>query len=317
MASVQPVWNTQLGLAKETTWGTGVVATTFYGINKPKFTVKYQDITDLGFRGNASTLQGMYQGTGHTEIDLPDMQFYPDDTGHLLMAMLGVDSISGVGPYTHALTLLNSALPPSYTLTRFSGLAATSERVTGVNFEEVTLKFVNGSGEFTVAAKGRGKIQDTVAKPAASYSAASIFLPWQAAATIAGGGNARLIDMEVSLKRPVEQVPGMNNSQDMTAANIGPLDVTGKMTFAPVDTTEFAYYTANTQPSVSILFTSGTNTLTLQMTKCAFHDVTEVDPNSTYFKVAASFRAVANSTDAGTGNGPIKITLVNGKAVAY
>ena len=89
------------------------------------------------------------------------------------------------------------------------------------------------------------------------------------------------------------------------------------MTFVPTDFTEMNYYLTNAQPAASIVFTSGANTLTLQMTKVAFQDPTELDHGSPYLKVVASFEAVANATDAGTGNSPAKLILVNTKAVAY
>lgn len=311
-----PTFRLFAGLAKETTWGTAVPATTFYPILKPKHAVKYQTILDQGFRSNAAKDQGWFQGTAHTEIDYPDMMFYPDDSGHLFMGMLGTDTISGAGPYTHTITLLNSALPPSYTLVKFDALLATARSVAGSYMEDVTLKFAH-RGALTVGVKARGKIEANVTAPSNTYSSAPILMPWQGALTLGGGSNAKLIDFSLNIKRPVELIFGINNSQDATAGNVGPIEVTGKMTFVPTDFTEINYYLNNTQPATSIVFTSGTNTLTLQMTKTAFEDPTELDHGSAYAKISASFRAIANATDAGTGNSPLKVIAVNGKAAAY
>jgi len=311
-----PTWRLFAGLAKETTWGTAVAATTFYPVKSPKFAVKYTTINDDGFRSNASQTQGYFQGTGYTEVSTGDMNYYPDDSGHLLMSLFGADAITGAGPYTHALTLLNTALPPSYTFVKFDAALATARSVAGAYVEEVQLKYAN-PGRFTIAAKARGKIETNVTSPANTYSTAAILMPWQGALTLGGGANAKLVNLDVVIKRPVELIFGMNNTQDATAGNVGPLSVTGKMTFVPTDFTEMNYYLNNTQPVASIIFTSGTNTLTLQMSKVAFQDPTELDHGSPYLKVVASFEAVANATDAGTGNSPAKLTLVSGKAVAY
>src|SRR5215831_8780437 len=150
-----PSWELFVGIASETTWGTAVAATDYYPIAKPKFTVKYAPIEDIGFRSNASELQAWYQGVGNTLIDLPDMLFYPNATGHLLMGMLGVDTNVTT---THTLTLLNTALPKSYSLYKFWGGVATVDQVAGVFWSDLQFKFMN-PGKLTVAAKGTGKIQ--------------------------------------------------------------------------------------------------------------------------------------------------------------
>jgi|SRR5579859_510194 len=311
-----PTWRLAVGLAKETTWGTAVTATTFYPVKKPSgFVPQYEDIEDTDYRNNASALQAYYEGVGQTPVDTGDMLFFPDDSGHWLMALLGADAISGAGPYTHALTLLNTALPPSYTVVKYDSLIATSRQVAGVRVSEVILKF-STKGKLTIAAKGIGKIAGTIAKPTEAYSAASAYLGWQASATVSAA-NTKLEEGEIRLTRTLEPIFGANNSQDMTDQMVDVLSVTGSLTFAPVDDTEKAYYTNNTQPNVSIVFTSGTNTLTLQMSKAAFAKGSDIDHGSKYAKFRTPFKAVANATDAGTGNAPFKATLVNGKSAAY
>lgn len=312
-----------VGFGRETTWGTGVVPTFYLPVKQPKgFIPKYDTIRDDSDRSNLSDLQGLYLGTGSTPFDLPDMNVYPDDSGFLPYAMLGVDTKTGAGPYNHVLTLLNTGQPDSWTANKFDNLLTTARRVGGCYFDEVTFRYTTSgnSGQLKVNAKGMGKIADTVAKPTAAFSSASILLGWQGALTLSGSGNTRLIDAEISLKRPVEMVFGQNNTQNPTTGNVGELTVTGKMTFVPelaAPDTEIAYYTGNTQPATSLVFTSGTNVLTFQMTKTAFTDPVALDPGTAYYKLSMNFEAVANSTDAGTGNSPIKITIVNGRSTAY
>src|SRR5215831_1613803 len=273
-----PSWELFVGIASETTWGTAVAATDYYPIAKPKFTVKYAPIEDIGFRSNASELQAWYQGVGNTLIDLPDMLFYPNATGHLLMGMLGVDTNVTT---THTLTLLNTALPKSYSLYKFWGGVATVDQVAGVFWSDLQFKFMN-PGKLTVAAKGTGKIQTQGTKPTNAYETNSVFLPWQASFSLGGSGNTKIYDAEINLKRPVEWIWGFNGTQDATGGNVGPLRVKGKITAASVDLTELNFYLNNTQPVASIAFTSGSNSLTFQMSKAAFVDPSELDHGNPY-----------------------------------
>lgn len=314
--AANPTWRQVLGMAKETTWGTGVVATTFFPIAKPSgFVPQFEDIVDDGDRNNASGEQAYYQGVGLTPFDTGEMLVWPDDSLHWLMALLGVDTISGAGPYTHPLTLLNTGLPPSYTLTLFDNLIATARRIVGAQVNEVTLKW-SVKGKLTIQAKGIGKIADTVAKPTEAFSAAAAFLGWQFAANI-GGANTKIEEGELTLKRQVDPVYGAVGTQDMNDRSIAELYVSGRYTFAAADDTEKTLYTGNTQPSSLLTWTSGTNVLAIQMTKTAFGKGGDIDRSNKYSRTVVPFRAIANATDVGTGNAPVKATGTNGKAVAY
>ena len=311
-----PRWQIFAGVGKETTWNTPVATATYYPIVHPKHRPRYEKVVDVGLRGNASRDQAWYQGVGWTEIDWPGQYFYPDDSGIYLMGLLGNDVVTGVGPFTHTITLLNTAFPPSYTGARFTNLVATAEQIGGIYWEELTFKFVN-PGTLTVDIKGRGTIQGTVTKPTPAYSAQQILLPWQGSLTLGGSANAKLLNGTISLKRPVELVFGLNNTQNANGSNVDQINVSGKLEFYSTDQTELNFYLNNTQPALSLLFISGTNTLTLQMSKCAFEDPAELDWGTPYARTQASFLAQANATDGGTGNAPIKAVLVNPRAASY
>jgi hypothetical protein len=316
--AANPTWRQVLGLAKESTWGTPVTATTFYPTKKPSgFVPQYEDIPDDGNRNNASGEQAFYQGVGLTPIDTGEMLVWPDDSLHWIQAMLGgVDVVAGTNPYTHPLVLLNTGLSPSYTLTLFDNLIATARQVSGFHASEVVLKWSN-KARLTMAAKGMGKIAGTVAKPTEAFSAANAFLGWQNTISVSAG-NLKCEEGEIRLVRAVDFIYGSNNSQDATDRSVDVLFVSGFLTFAPADGTELAYYTGNTQPATSLVFTSGANTLTVQMTKTAFGKGSDIDRGSKYSKVRLPFKAIANPTDAGAaGNAPIKISGVNTKSTAY
>ena len=311
-----PTYRQTLGLVKEAGWGTAGVPTTFFPVVKPSgFVPQYEDIVDDGDRNNASGEQAFYQGVGLTPWDTGEMLLWPDDSLHFLMGLLGVDTLTGAGPYTHTLTLLNTGDPPSYTLTLFDNLLATARRIVGAQITEVTIKWAT-KGKLNMQVKGIGKIADTVAKPSEVFSAAAAFLGWQYTATVSAA-NTKIEEGELLLKRDVQPIYGGAGTQDMNQRIIAELYASGRLTFAPSDDTEKAYYTGNTQPAVSLVWTSGTNTLTLQMTKCAFPKGSDFDRSNKYTRLILPFKGIANATDGGTGNGPVKIIGVNGKSTGF
>lgn len=314
-----PVYRQALGLAKETTWGTGVTATTFLPVKRPSgFVPQFEDIDDDGFRNNAARLQGAQQGVGMTPFDTGEMMFYGDDSVHFLMGLFGVDTISGAGPYTHPLTLLNTGDPPSYTLTLFDNLIATARQITGARFNEVILKWSTKT-KLTIQAKGIGKIATTVAKPTEAYSTVLPYTGWNLAVQLSGGANTKVEQGEIKFARPVEFIFPGASSQDAQDYVIDQMAVTGSLELAIKDDTEKAYYTGYTTPAGLFTFTSNTasTTLAIQMTKMRFGKGSDIDRSQKYQRLKLPFEAIANATDAGTGNAPAKVTAVNAKAAAY
>ena len=387
----QPNWKVNVGMAKESTWGTAVTpATIFLSCPAPVFSEKQTPVWDRGLRGIRSGAQGMIFADGHSELDLSNMPWYGDDSGNLLMALMGTDTITGAaktgtigavsigatsvtytpgtggasvtgdifkidaglptqeivvptsiaanvwtvpasGPnsfkfahtaaapavslFTHTMTVLNSANPPSYTFQKYDALIATARTLAGVYLEEVTLKFAS-PGILTVDAKGRGKMGTNVTAPTAVFSTEVFNVPWQATFTVAGVANARVVDFTVSLKAPVDQIFGMAATQSPTAAVPDQLTVEGSFSVVPDDYTEYNYYLNNTQPSILLALDNGATRTTLQMSKVGITEET-LQHDKNYSMIAGNYEAIANSTDAGTGNAPLKATLNNLKAVAY
>ena len=387
----QPNWLVTVGMAKESTWGTPVnPATVFLSSPAPVFDEKQDPIFDKGLRGIRSETQAFSFGAGHCEFTLADMPWYGDDSGHLLMALLGVDTISGTartgtigavsigatsvtytpgtggasvtgdvfkidaglptqeiviptsiaanvwtvpasGPnsfkfahsaaapcvtlFTHALTVLNTAQPPSYTLAKFDNLVATARQIAGGYFEELSLKWTN-PGRLVVMAKGRAKLGTNATKSTAVYSSEPFNVPWQAAFTVAGVANARLVEFGLMIKAPNDQIFGMNATQSPTAAVSDQLTVAGDFIVVPDDYTEFNYWVNNTQPAISVAVDNGATRSTFQQSKCAV-ETAVLEHSGNYTLLKGTFEAISNSTDAGTGNAPMKATLLNLKSTAY
>ena len=305
---------TQLLLAKETTFQTGTTASgVSVAAKNPKATEIFESLIDQGFRGHAAMDYAYAQGAGHSEIDLPDMWFYADDYGHFFMAMLGTDTATTSASSTsHAITLLDGQ-PPSYSLTDYNGID--SRQYAGLYFEEMSMKWTT-PGRLTLAARAQGKTAATVSKPSfPAYSSASVYLPWQMASTINGAANVHIINMETSLKRKVEPIWGMTNSQQPNLGSVGPLEVTGKLDFAVADNTELNLYLNNTQPSATFLLTGAStiNTMALHFNSLVFETPTVTDRGKDYLIVNATYRGIYNATD----TGPLKVTLTNARTASY
>jgi hypothetical protein len=109
----------------------------------------------------------------------------------------------------------------------------------------------------------------------------------------------------------------MNASQSPTAAVPGRVSLTGKFTVVPDDYTEFNYYLNNTQPATVVTVDNGLNRASFQMSKTAFVDPVTLDHSSDHTVITATYEAVSNSTDAGTGNAPTKVTLLSQRTTSY
>lgn len=294
-----------VGLAREAVWGTALPAAKFFPSKNPKFEDDIKRILDQGKRGSAATDFGAWGGTRLGRLE-HDGDFYPDVPPYFLLGILGQVNTTGVGPYTHVFTL--AATPPSFTITDYYG-GAQARQFAGAMVESLDLKFATESGALEWAVKLAAKASTQVATPTPTFGSLAPFLGWQAALTLAGGGNTKLLGFELNMKRTLSPIFGANNSQDPNKMYAGPLEVTGKITFDMADETELNYYLNNTQPTLSLVLTSGTNTITIALSKCDFEKAT-VDRSQEYVRVDSPIRGHYNATDAG----PAKITVVNSVA---
>lgn len=307
----QPSWKTQVGLGKESTWNTPVPDTAYLPVEKPKFEDVPKWLYDRGLRGHRSKTFGLEQGVISTVFELPDMKFYPDDSGHFLMAILGTDNITGTtAPYTHTLTQLDG-VPPSYTLTDFSGLSTQARQYAGCYIDEVTIKYTV-DGDLTIAAKGQGSPSTLVAKPSATYSTQNFLQGWEAQLTLAAQVNARVMGGSYTIRQKVTPIFGGNNQQGPTTFNVDGIEVTGQFDVEPNDETEFLYMLQGTVEAASLKFTSGTNSLTLQTTKTQFTKGA-IDRSGDYVKLPLSFETFYNATDSGA----FTAILANPRATQY
>ena len=297
-------------LIKEATWGTALTPTISIPVEPPKNKEYYGSIYDIAYRGIAAKHFGYYQGERRADLEVPTY-FWPDVSGHFLMALLGVDTTTGANPYTHSFTLATT--PPSYTFSDNQGnIANQSRQYAGCTVHELTLKW-SAPNKLMLTPKVQGKASTLIATPAFAGPATSIFVGWQCAATIGGSSNLRVLDAEVVLKREYELLYGMQGTQDPTDRVVGELEVNWKLLLYMNDYTDFNQYINNSQPAMSLVFTSGTNTLTIQCTKAAWEDPTEIMRDKTAYTLSVSAKGIYNATDAG----PVKPILVNAQSTSY
>lgn len=269
--------------------------------------IEYQ--ADVGLRGIGAQTFGLYQGVEYSDWKyLLDM--YQTDTPLLFTSILGPDTKSGTAsPYTHTFNLA-SAEPSSICLHDYDGYEEWV--LAGSRMSAMNIKF-DVAKNLTADIQGQGFPHTTTTKETPSVTAEQYYMGWQAALKIAGSSNYHLVSMQLNMTRKLQVRHSAQNSQAPTYVFVGPLEVAGSITFDVEDDTEFNYYANNTQPSVVVTFTDGSNSLKFQMSTCAFKNPTRFTSGTDWLQLDASFTAVYNTTD----SGPIEIVAVNSRATAY
>jgi hypothetical protein len=315
-APLVQTWQGQVGIAKETTWGTYAAPSTSAQFVRHKL-VKVEDIIadekDLSYQGVRSRTQGFYPGFRYAKVTI---DFYVDQlaSGQFFMAFFGTDTKTGAGdPYTHTFSELDAA-PASYTISNFDATISNTRAVTGAYLQKLSITYAE-KGLVMGQAVFLGKYVSTAnAKPSATYDTSPVYIPYQNALTLNGSANAHLTAMKLNFDQDIVPQFGAAGTQDVTAFSTGTMEITGDLTFASIDNTEIDLFRSNTQGAFSALFTNtASHTLTFQISKCAFSNGTAIDQNSPYAKTVAKFIAARNTTDAGPG----KVILLNSLSTAY
>jgi hypothetical protein len=100
---------------------------------------------------------------------------------------------------------------------------------------------------------------------------------------------------------------------------LGPIEVTGKITFIMEDDTELTRFLTNTQPAIVLNWNYGSGAAEVQVqatiTKGAY-TAAVIERGEDYVQIAIDLNGQGNTTDAGSTGGfaPIKWVLKNAKA---
>jgi len=321
--AVQASVRSYLGIAKEVTKGTPVAATDFIPVAKDS--LKPVDIIDplydQGLRGSNVLNYNYIPGRTRSTVDFGGAVF-ADTVGYAIAGLLGSVATSGASaPFTHTISLLNSltsgadAQPISYTLTDF--YAANVRQYPGCQFSDFSLRF-NADGMLEYDTKTTGFASNTVADPTPSFSTVLPTPVWRGVVFIGGSAVSTAMTGNIDMTRPVTPIYGISNTQDPYQVFLGPLEVTGKVTFIMENDTELTRFLTNTQPEISLNWQYGAGASAVQiravLTKGAY-TAAVIERGEDFVQVSVDINAQSNTTDAGTSGGfsPIKWTLQNAK----
>lgn len=322
--SVQQSVRSYLGIAKEATRGTAVAPTDFIPVMKDA--LKPVDIVDplydTGLRGSNVLNYNYIPGRTRSTVDFGGAVF-ADTVGYAIAGVLGSVATTGVSaPYTHTISLFNSLTsggdvqPISYTLTDFYAVDVRS--YPGCQFSDFSLKF-NADGMLEYDAKSTGFQSETVSDPTPTFSTVLPTPVWRGTVSIGGSAVSTAMTGNIDMKRPATPIYGISNTQDPYQVFLGPLEVTGKITFVMDSDAELLNFLNNSQPALVFDWNYGSGASEVQiqatLTKGAY-TTGVIERGEDFVQVSVDINAQSNTTDAGSSGGfsPIKWVLKNAKA---
>jgi len=326
--------NGYLALIKEVTYGTTPASgtATFIPVDADvALALGQKFLANEALVGSPVATIDQVQGVRSDDITFK-CGLYADSFPLLIAAALGgTDTVTGVGPYTHVIKLLNSAStgsqPPSFSVMLFDG--ANYWTMAGCRLDTIEIPFASdGVTDATVKFIGNPATSATSAPTVfatPSWSSVVMIPGWSVAVTVATVSLAYIQSGSLLISRGTTAL-FTEGTQTAYVNFAGPIKVTGKMT-AVVATQSDPWTAASPaqaltrDPVATVLTFTDTNdtntpTISFTMTKTQF-----MEPKRTqgklYTEVEANFEAVSNPTDASTGFSPIASTTINNTSAAY
>jgi hypothetical protein len=321
--AVQQSVRSYLGIAKEATKGTAVAPTDFIPVSKDS--LKPVDIIDplfdQGLRGSNVLNYNYIPGRTRSTVDYGGAVF-ADTVGYGIAGLLGSVATSGASaPFTHTISLFNSLTsnvdvqPISYTLTDFYAVDVRS--YPGCQFSDFSLKF-NADGMLEYDSKATGFASELVSDPTPTFSTVLPTPVWRGTVSIGGSAVSTAMSGNIDMKRPVTPIYGISNTQDPYQVFLGPLEVTGKVTFVMEDDSQLLNFLNNSQPAIVLNWAYGAGASAVQIqatiTKGAY-TAAVIERGEDFVQVTIDLNGQSNTTDAGSSGGfsPIKWVLQNAK----
>jgi hypothetical protein len=141
--------NNTLSIGKESAWGTAVPTTALVPNTKHTDSLEEDFVDSATLTGSRAPYGSILVGRSG-KLSVP-FELNLETIGYLLKGLLGTEVVSGAGPYTHAFTMTNGALP-SWTF--LSGLGGYSMKnlvgavCKSLGFEIAQKAIVTGNAEF-------------------------------------------------------------------------------------------------------------------------------------------------------------------------
>ena len=257
---------------------------------------------------------------------------YADSFPLLLVAALGgTDAVTGAGPYSHVIKLLNSAStgsqPPSFSIMLFDG--ANYWTMAGARLDTLEVPYSSdGTADVSVKFIGNPATSATSAPTVfamPSWSGVVMVPGWAFASTVATVSIPYIQSGTLTIDRFTAAIFA-GGSQTAYVNFAGPIKVSGKMT-AIVATQADPWSAASpaqglTRDQVPVILTftdpndTNTPTIAFTMSKVQFMEPKRTQGKA-YVEVESNFEAIANATDATSGVSPIQTTTMNNTAAAY
>jgi len=203
------VANSYLGIMPEVTRGTLNSGGTpvYIPVTAPQVTPMQTFLRDEALRGSPVMVYDQVQGVRHDEYDAK-FYLFADTFPNLVKAVLGgTDTVTGAGPYTHNIKLLNNASigsqPQSYSIMDFDG--ANYFTLLGAQADQLEISFgAEAAAESTVKFMTNPYTSGTSATaPFSSPSLSTVHMipAWDTTITVAGTTYTYIQDGTLTLAR--------------------------------------------------------------------------------------------------------------------
>ena len=330
------VANSYLGIMPETTRGTLNSGGTpvYIPVTAPQVTPMQTFLRDEALRGSPVMVYDQVQGVRHDEYDAK-FYLFADTFPNLVKAVLGgTDTVTGAGPYTHNIKLLNNAStgsqPQSYSIMDFDG--ANFFTLLGAQADQLEISFgAEAAAEATVKFMANPYTSGTSATSpfsAPSLSTVHMIPAWDTVISVAGTPYTYISDGTLTIARKTAPIFTMG-AQAPYQNFAGPIEVSGKFTAVvnsqsdPWSTGSGATALTRSPQALVITFTDpndssgGTQfSVSFTMTQAQFQNVKRTRGKA-YTEVEVEFTANADATDATTGYSPIQANIINATATPY
>lgn len=313
---------TQIGIAKESTWGTAVTATDLIPVVSGKEdSVRPRHVSKPLVGTMRAQTRDTYPTTRHATLTF-SAEFRPGDAtsgglGHVLMGFFGTDTVTGAGPYVHTFSVADTTYPgvPSYTVTVWTGAPASGSvchSYAGMVVQ--TLKFAwKVDGPLMVDVTMIGKAPATnVAKPTLTVPTVGPLMAYDTALTVGGAGVTSYQELGLELDRSADAMFTLG-SADPRAVSVAPPTGTFDGTALFDDMTEMNRV-INASDSTLVIATGTTSPLlTWTATSPSWDEASPERSIDGLTTLAVSGELAYNATDLGI----VQCVLTNARSTAY
>lgn len=305
-ASGIQTWKSHFGLAQETAYASTVATPTKFipVMSFDEYTDDQGDVFDEGVRANATKLQAVYTGVKQGKYGAT-FNYYPNECAYLWAGVLGVDTVgSSSNAYWQHTLQTSTGQPYSYTLFDFFGSTGGERQFVGAQMDSLNFKFDRASGMATIKPHWiTGAVSTGISETSPSFGTDPAFRGWEAVFSINGSTKVTLLTYDITVTRDVNLGFAANNSQQPAFAEVGQIDVTGKLSLYASTDGPYNDFRNNTQESIDVVFTdtlagSSGAKLEILLTKADFTNVAP-DRSGPFVRWDCDFRGLYNATDLG------------------